>query len=291
MEQLFKTRKMRLDLFKSRRSSDQKQPIDVPENLFRSCSECKESIPFEDLMHNLYVCPHCGAHLKLTAHERIRQIVDEGSFVEMDKRMTLLEGRTFPGYEEMLERLQKKTGLYEAVVTGTAKLGGIKCALAIMDSNFFMGSMGQIVGEKITRCIEYATKKKLPLIIFCTSGGARMQEGILSLVQMAKTSAALAKHHEAGLLYISYLTHPTTGGVSASFAMLGDIILAEPKCLIGFAGKRVIASTVNEELPADFQTAEFVLEKGFIDRIVERKDSRNVLIQLLRLHERRVSWD
>ena len=177
------------------------------------------------------------------------------------------------------------------MVTGTAKLGGIKCALAIMDSNFFMGSMGQIVGEKITRCIEYATKKKLPLIIFCTSGGARMQEGILSLVQMAKTSAALAKHHEAGLLYISYLTHPTTGGVSASFAMLGDIILAEPKCLIGFAGKRVIASTVNEELPADFQTAEFVLEKGFIDRIVERKDSRNVLIQLLRLHERRVSWD
>lgn len=291
MEQLFKTRKMRLDLFKSRRSSDQKQPIDVPENLFRSCSECKESIPFEDLMHNLYVCPHCGAHLNLTAHERIRQIVDEGSFVEMDKRMTLLEGRTFPGYEEKLERLQKKTGLYEAVVTGTAKLGGIKCALAIMDSNFFMGSMGQIVGEKITRCIEYATKKKLPLIIFCTSGGARMQEGILSLVQMAKTSAALAKHHEAGLLYISYLTHPTTGGVSASFAMLGDIILAEPKCLIGFAGKRVIASTVNEELPADFQTAEFVLEKGFIDRIVERKDSRNVLIQLLRLHERRVSWD
>ena len=291
MEQLFKTRKMRLDLFKSRRSSDQKQPIDVPENLFRSCSECKESIPFEDLMHNLYGCPHCGAHLKLTAHERIRQIVDEGSFVEMDKRMTLLEGRTFPGYEEKLERLQKKTGLYEAVVTGTAKLGGIKCALAIMDSNFFMGSMGQIVGEKITRCIEYATKKKLPLIIFCTSGGARMQEGILSLVQMAKTSAALAKHHEAGLLYISYLTHPTTGGVSASFAMLGDIILAEPKCLIGFAGKRVIASTVNEELPADFQTAEFVLEKGFIDRIVERKDSRNVLIQLLRLHERRVSWD
>ena len=291
MEQLFKTRKMRLDLFKSRRSSDQKQPIDVPENLFRSCSECKESIPFEDLMHNLYVCPHCGAHLKRTAHERIRQIVDEGSFVEMDKRMTLLEGRTFPGYEEKLERLQKKTGLYEAVVTGTAKLGGIKCALAIMDSNFFMGSMGQIVGEKITRCIEYATKKKLPLIIFCTSGGARMQEGILSLVQMAKTSAALAKHHEAGLLYISYLTHPTTGGVSASFAMLGDIILAEPKCLIGFAGKRVIASTVNEELPADFQTAEFVLEKGFIDRIVERKDSRNVLIELLRLHERRGSWD
>lgn len=286
MEQLFKARKLRLNLFKSRRTLDQKQPVDVPENLFRSCSECKESIPFEDLMKNLYVCPHCGAHLKLTAHERLRQLVDEGSFMEMDKRMTLQEGSDFPGYEEKLERLRKKTGLYEAVVTGTAKLEGIKCAITVMDSNFFMGSMGQIVGEKITRCIEYATKKKLPLIIFSTSGGARMQEGILSLVQMAKTSAALARHQDAGLLYISYLTHPTTGGVSASFAMLGDIILAEPQCLIGFAGKRVIASTLNEELPDDFQKAEFVLAKGFIDRIVERKDARKILVKLLQLHER-----
>ena len=158
-----------------------------------------------------------------------------------------------------------------------------------MDSNFFMGSMGQIVGEKITRCIEYATRKKLPLLIFTTSGGARMQEGILSLVQMAKTSAALAKHSEAGLLYISYLTHPTTGGVSASFAMLGDIILSEPDCLIGFAGKRVIASTVKEELPANFQKAEFLLEKGFVDAIVERKDSRDTLLRILKLHERRAS--
>lgn len=241
-------------------------------------------------MHNRYVCPHCGHHLKLTAHERLRQIVDENSFQELDRRLVLKKDQLgFPGYEEKLSRLQKKTGLYEAVVCGTGSIGGYKCAIAVMDSNFFMGSMGQIVGEKITRCIEYATKKKLPLLIFTTSGGARMQEGILSLVQMAKTSAALEKHKEAGLLYISYLTHPTTGGVSASFAMLGDIILSEPDCLIGFAGKRVIASTVKEELPSNFQKAEFLLEKGFVDAIVERKDSRDTLMHILRLHERRAS--
>ena len=288
MEQLFKTRKMRLDLFK-KRVSRTPQPLDTPDNLFHSCPGCKESILYEDLMHNLYVCPSCGYHLKLSAHERIRQLVDEHSFVELDKRMHVKEGFDFPGYEEKLLKQQKKTGLYEAVVCGTGKIEGKKVALAIMDSNFFMGSMGSIVGEKITRCIEYATRKKLPLIIFTTSGGARMQEGILSLVQMAKTSAALAKHKEAGLLYISYLTHPTTGGVSASFAMLGDIILAEPQTLIGFAGKRVIESTVKESLPDNFQTAEFVLEKGFIDKIVERKQSRQMLSSLLRFHERRAS--
>ncbi|MEG0469419.1 MAG: acetyl-CoA carboxylase carboxyltransferase subunit beta, partial [Longicatena sp.] len=211
------------------------------------------------------------------------------TFVELDKRMVLKEESNFPGYEEKLDKLQKSTGLYDAVVCGTGKIGGKKVALAIMDSNFFMGSMGQIVGEKITRCIEYATKKRLPLIIFTTSGGARMQEGILSLVQMAKTSAALAKHKEEGLLYISYLTHPTTGGVSASFAMLGDLILAEPQCLVGFAGKRVIESTVNEKLPDNFQTAEFMLEKGFIDKIVERKDSKETLCKLITFHERRAS--
>lgn len=287
MEQLFKLRKNRLELFKKRRTLPEKGPVDAPENLFHSCPDCKANILFEDLMHNLYVCPHCGAHLKLTAHERLRQLVDEGSFVETDKRMVLKDGLHFPGYEEKLTRLQKKTGLYEAVVTGTCRIQGMRCAIAIMDSNFFMGSMGQIVGEKITRCIEMATKKKLPLIIFTTSGGARMQEGILSLVQMAKTSAALKRHEEAGLLYISYLTHPTTGGVSASFAMLGDIILSEPKTLIGFAGKRVIASTLKEELPENFQTAEFLLEKGFVDAIVERKDSRSTLGKLLHLHDRR----
>lgn len=289
MEQLFKRRKNRLDLFKKRRSSEYKSPVDVPENLFHSCPNCKESIPFEDLMHNLYVCPSCNHHLKLTAHERLRQIVDEHTFVETDKHMSLKEGLAFPGYEDKLEALIKKTGLFEAVVTGVGKIGGYKTVIAVMDSNFFMGSMGSIVGEKITRCIELATRKKLPLLIFATSGGARMQEGILSLVQMAKTSAALAKHKEAGLLYISYLTHPTTGGVSASFAMLGDIILAEPDCLIGFAGKRVIASTVNEKLPDDFQKAEFLLKKGFIDKIVERKDAYHTLAKILSFHERRAS--
>lgn len=289
MEQLFKLRKNRLDLFKKRTWDDQKPPVDAPENLFHSCPQCKESHLFEDLMHNHYVCPTCNHHMKLTAHERLRQIMDENTFVEMDKRMTLVEGQDFPGYQDKLLMLQKKTGLYEGVVSGTGKIGGIKVAIAVMDSNFFMGSMGQVVGEKITRCIEFATKKKLPLIIFTTSGGARMQEGILSLVQMAKTSAALARHSEEGLLYISYLTNPTTGGVSASFAMLGDFILAEPKCLVGFAGKRVIASTVKEELPENFQTAEFVLEKGFIDKIVERKDSRDTLMKILTFHQRRTS--
>ena len=254
MEQLFKVRKNRLDLFKKRRTLPVREPLEAPDNLYKSCPQCKESILFEDLMHNLYVCPHCGHHMKLTARERLRQIVDENSFTELDRRLFLKkEQLAFPGYEEKLSR------------------------------------MGQIVGEKITRCIEYATKKKLPLLIFTTSGGARMQEGILSLVQMAKTSAALAKHSDAGLLYISYLTHPTTGGVSASFAMLGDIILSEPDCLIGFAGKRVIASTVKEELPANFQKAEFLLEKGFVDAIVERKDSRDTLRRILKLHERRAS--
>ncbi|MEG0329861.1 MAG: acetyl-CoA carboxylase, carboxyltransferase subunit beta [Longicatena sp.] len=289
MEQLFKNRKNRLDLFKKRRGSEHREPIDTPENVYHHCPSCKESVLFEDLMKSYYVCPNCGHHMKLSAHERIRQIIDEHTFVEMDKYLALKNEIDFPGYQDKLAYLQKKTGLYEAVVCGTGNIGGTKVAIAIMDSNFFMGSMGQIVGEKITRCIEHATKKKLPLIIFTTSGGARMQEGILSLVQMAKTSAALGRHAAANLLYISYLTHPTTGGVSASFALLGDVVLAEPKCLIGFAGKRVIAATVNEELPANFQTAEFMLEKGFIDRIVERSDAKETLCKLLAFHERRVS--
>lgn len=284
MEHLFKSRKHNLDVFKKRRLNKHRQPIDVPENLFHSCLNCKESVPYEDVMHNLYVCPHCNYHMKISAHERLRQIIDERSFVEMDKYMTLREGLAFAGYEEKMEKLKKKTGLHEAVVCGVGKLGGIKVAIAVMDSNFFMGAMGSIVGEKITRCIELATKKKLPLLIYSTSGGARMQEGIFSLVQMAKTSAALAKYRECGQLHISYLTHPTTGGVSASFAMLGDIIIAEPDCLIGFAGKRVIASTVNEELPDNFQKAEFLLEKGFLDLIVERKHAKRTLIHLFSLH-------
>lgn len=289
MEPFFKVRKKRLDLFKKRRIIHPVKSLEAPDNVYKSCKACKESILFEDFMKNQYVCPHCGHYMVLSAHERLRQIVDEGTFREMDKGLTNVSNQTFPGYQEKLMRLQKSTGLYEAVVYGTGKIQGHTAVITVMDNQFFMGSMGQAVGEKITRSIEYATKKKLPLLIFSTSGGARMQEGILSLVQMAKTSAALAKHDEAGNLFISYLTHPTTGGVSASFAMLGDVILAEPDCLIGFAGKRVIAVTVKEELPDTFQKAEFVLEKGFIDRIVERKEARSVLAEILAMHERSTS--
>lgn len=287
MEPLFKNRKSRLDLFKKLRQTPIKnEPKDIPENLYRDCSACHESILYEDLMKHQYVCPNCGYHMKITARERLRQLCDSKSFHEINKQMAMVEQQTFPGYKEKLIHFQQKTGMREAVITGVGKIQGHKAAIAVMDSNFMMGSMGQVVGEKITLLIEYATKKKLPLIIFSTSGGARMQEGILSLVQMAKTSAALAAHKEAGLLYISYMTHPTTGGVSASFAMLGDINLAEPAALIGFAGKRVIESTINETLPKDFQSAEFVLEKGFLDAIVKRKDMRSMLGRLLELHER-----
>lgn len=287
MEPLFKNRKSRLDLFKKLRQTPIKnEPKDIPENLYRDCSACHESILYEDLMKHQYVCPICGFHMKITARERLRQLCDPKSFSEIHKQMAMVEQQTFPGYKEKLIHFQQKTGMREAVITGVGKIQGHKAAIAVMDSNFMMGSMGQVVGEKITLLIEYATKKKLPLIIFSTSGGARMQEGILSLVQMAKTSAALAAHKEAGLLYISYMTHPTTGGVSASFAMLGDINLAEPAALIGFAGKRVIESTINETLPKDFQSAEFVLEKGFLDAIVKRKDMRSMLGRLLELHER-----
>lgn len=288
MEPLFKDRKKRLDLFKKiRNKTSEQESKEIPENLYQDCRSCHESILFEDLMKNNYVCPICGYHFKISAHERIRQLCDPKSFSELDKRLCMVEQQVFPDYQNKLLDAQRKTGLYEAVITGVGKIQGHKTALAVMDSNFMMGSMGQVVGEKITRCIEYATKKKLPLIIFSTSGGARMQEGILSLVQMAKTSAALAKHKEAGLLYISYMTHPTTGGVSASFAMLGDINVSEPQALIGFAGKRVIESTIKEILPVDFQSAEFVMEKGFLDAIIERKHMRTTLAKLLQLHERR----
>lgn len=288
MEPLFKDRKNRLDLFKKlRNKTSDTEGRNIPENLYQDCGNCHESILYEDLMKHHYVCPLCGYHFKISAHERIRQLCDPKSFHELDKRLCMVEKQNFPGYQKKLIEAQKKTGLYEAVITGVGSVKGHKIAIAVMDSNFMMGSMGQVVGEKITRCIEYATKKKLPLLIFSTSGGARMQEGILSLVQMAKTSAALALHKEAGNLYISYLTHPTTGGVSASFAMLGDINVAEPQALIGFAGKRVIESTIKETLPKDFQSAEFVLEKGFLDLIIERKDMRTTIAKLLALHERR----
>lgn len=287
MDNLFKERKNRLDVFRKWRKKPIPKAKEIPDHVFMSCSHCHTSVAMMDLVSNHYVCPKCHHPFKISARERIRQLIDEGTFKETDAKMISVDPDDFPGYKDKLERLQKQTGMKEAVITGTGKIKGLPCVIGVMDSNFFMGSMSAAVGEKITRAIELATKKKLPLILCCTSGGARMQEGILSLVQMAKTSAAMKKHSDAGLLSIIVLIHPTTGGVSASFAMLGDIILSEPYALVGFAGKRVIEDTIHEKLPDNFQTAEFVLEKGFIDRIVPREKMKEELGRLLSFHCKR----
>ena len=249
------------------------------------CDNCKEILYKEDVHKNLSVCPNCGKHFRLSARRRIKQIADEGTFEEIGKDILTKDLLNFEGYLKKVETLKEKTKIEEAVKCGTCKINGEDVVLAVMDGNFLMGSMGSAVGERITLAIETSIKKRLPLIIFCVSGGARMQEGIVSLMQMAKTSAALAKHNEAGLLYISVLTDPTTGGVTASFASLGDIILAEPNALIGFAGPRVIEQTMKQKLPEGFQRSEFLLEHGFIDKIVERKDMKDVLTQIIKLHK------
>lgn len=280
---IFENRQKRLE-FLQRNSKHKKNRKEIPDNVFKQCTECHASIPYVDLIKNDYVCPACGHHFKISAHERIRQLCDDGSFKEVDKRLKTVNIEDFEGYDPKLNRARQSTGLYEAVVCGTGRIHGSPCAVAVMDSNFMMGSMGVIVGEKITRTIELARRKKLPLLISCTSGGARMQEGIQSLVQMAKTSAGLKQFSNEGGLYISLLTHPTTGGVSASFAMLADIILAEPDCLIGFAGRRVIENTIGEELPKEFQRAEFMLEKGFVDAIVPRRELKETISTVLKLH-------
>lgn len=249
------------------------------------CDSCKEILYKEEVKNNLSVCPNCQKHFRLSARRRITQILDEGSFVEINENMQTTDPINFKGYTDKLKLLQEKTKINEAIKTGFGKLDGIDVAIGVMDGNFMMGSMGSVVGEKITCLIEEAITRKLPLIIFCVSGGARMQEGMISLMQMAKTANSLAKLDEAGLLYISVLTDPTTGGVTASFAMLGDIILAEPDALIGFAGPRVIEQTMNQTLPEGFQKSEFLLKHGFIDKIVERKDMKKTLGQILRLHK------
>ena len=249
------------------------------------CDNCKEILYREDVHNNLSVCPNCGKHFRLSARRRIKQIADEDTFEEIGKDILTKDPLNFEGYLKKVEALKEKTKIEEAVKCGTCKINGEEVVLAVMDGNFLMGSMGSAVGERITLAIETSIQKRLPLIIFCVSGGARMQEGIVSLMQMAKTSAALAKHNEAGLLYISVLTDPTTGGVTASFASLGDIILAEPNALIGFAGPRVIEQTMKQKLPEGFQKSEFLLEHGFIDKIVERKDMKDVLTQIIRLHK------
>ena len=246
------------------------------------CDKCKEIIYKEDLHKNLSVCPNCGKNFRLSSRRRIMQIADEGTFEEIGKEIKTKDPLEFKGYLKKVEMLKEKTKIEEAVKCGICEIEGEKAVLAVMDGNFLMGSMGSAVGERITLAIETAAKDKLPLIIFCVSGGARMQEGIISLMQMAKTSAALTKLSEAKQLYISVLTDPTTGGVTASFASLGDIILAEPHALIGFAGPRVIEQTIKQKLPEGFQSSEFLLEHGFVDKIVERKKLRKVLVTIIR---------
>lgn len=259
---------------------------EIPEGLWKKCNVCKAAIMAEDVKNGYYICPKCGHYFRVKAMERIKMIADTDSFEEWDAGMASENPLNYRGYEEKLKILREKTGLEEAVVTGKVKIDGKETVLAVCDGRFMMASMGKVVGEKITRAIERATSQKLPVIIFACSGGARMQEGIHSLMQMTKTSAALKRHHDAGQLYVSVLTDPTTGGVTASFAMLGDIILAEPNALIGFAGPRVIEQTIGQQLPEGFQRAEFLLEHGFIDQIVERKDMKKALSQIIQMHEK-----
>lgn len=256
---------------------------EVPEGLLKKCNKCGKAIIAEETK-KWYICPKCGGYFRMPAWERLESIADADSFEEWDAQMEERNPLDFNGYPEKLRQLKEKTGLDEAVITGQITIDGIAAAVGVMDGRFMMASMGQAVGEKITRMVERATDRKLPVILFTCSGGARMQEGIVSLMQMAKTSAALKRHSEAGLLYISVLTDPTTGGVTASFAMLGDIILAEPKALIGFAGQRVIEQTIRQKLPKGFQRSEFLLEHGLIDRIVERKEMRETLAGILKFH-------
>lgn len=261
-----------------------KDSKDIPEGLMTKCPSCKQITLTKELKNLHKVCPKCDHHFKMTAYERVENLLDEGSFESIDDHIKSENPLGFPGYTDKIRSDSEKTGLNEAVLTGTGKLNNQEIVVAIMDSHFRMGSMGSVVGEKITRAVEAATAKNLPFIIFTASGGARMQEGVLSLMQMAKTSVALKRHSNEGLLFVSVLTHPTTGGVSASFASVGDINIAEPKALIGFAGRRVIEQTVREKLPEDFQTAEFLLEHGQLDAVVHRADMKEKLSTIVRLH-------
>ena len=264
---------------------------EVPEGLLRKCNKCGGAIIAEDVKKGYYICPKCGGYFRVHAYRRIEMVGDEGTFEEWDKGLCTRNPLHYKGYEEKIAHLQEKTGLEEAVVTGKVKIQGQDTVIGVCDGRFMMSSMGEVVGEKITRAVERATREKLPVILFTCSGGARMQEGIVSLMQMAKTSAALKRHSDAGLLYVTVLTDPTTGGVTASFAMLGDIILAEPGALIGFAGPRVIEQTIGQKLPKGFQRAEFLVEHGFVDAIVERPKLRETLGEILRMHSRDSVWE
>ncbi len=258
---------------------------DVPEGIVMKCPSCKKIIYSKEVNKNLKVCINCGYHYQMNANERIASLFDENSFVEYDKEMISKNPLNFPGYEEKLEKDRSKTKQNEAVVTGEGLINGFKTTVAIMDASFRMGSMGSVVGEKITRTIERANEQGLPFIIFTASGGARMQEGVLSLMQMAKTSSALKIFSDNGGLIISVMTHPTTGGVSASFASLGDYNFAEPGALIGFAGRRIIEQTIREDLPEDFQTSEFLLKHGQLDAVIHRQELKETLANILDIHQ------
>lgn len=260
---------------------------EIPDGLWVKCEVCNHILYHKDLEQNLKVCLKCGNHFRIGARERIKQLVDEGSFTELFSTLSPANPLNFPDYEKKLQKSEQVTGLKEGVITGTASILGNPCALAVMDFFFMGGSMGSVVGEKITRAFEYAAEHNLPMITVSASGGARMHEGILSLMQMAKTCQALNRLSEKRCVYISVLSDPTTGGVFASFASQGDIIIAEPRALIGFAGARVIQQTIRQTLPSGFQRAEFLLEHGMIDMIVNRKELRETLARLLRFHQRR----
>ncbi|MDX8046701.1 acetyl-CoA carboxylase, carboxyltransferase subunit beta [Gracilibacillus sp. S3-1-1] len=257
---------------------------DVPQGLMKKCDGCKKIFYQKDLVKHLNVCPECGHHHRISAHQRIASLFDEGTFTEWDEDLVSENPLNFPEYEEKVEKDRNKTGLNEAVVTGEGQIHGRKAAVAIMDASFRMGSMGSVVGEKIARAIERARVQQIPIIIFTASGGARMQEGILSLMQMAKTSMAIQRLHKENGLFISIMTNPTTGGVSASFASIGDYNFAEPGALIGFAGRRIIEQTIREKLPKDFQTAEFQLNNGQVDKIIPREEMRDTLGTILEIH-------
>jgi len=259
---------------------------DVPEDMCIVCPSCQQQVFSSDVADNFNVCPNCRHHFRINARQRISIICDADSFVEHDKDMISDKGLDFPGYQKKLNQARLESAEKEGVICGEATVNQIKCALFVMDPYFMMGSMGTVVGEKITRLFEYAAENNLPVIGYTVSGGARMQEGILSLMQMAKVSGAVKRHSDAGNLYITVLTDPTTGGVTASFAMEGDIILSEPYALIGFAGPRVIEQTIRQKLPVGFQRAEFLVNKGFVDLIVERKKQKELLSKLLIMHRR-----
>ena len=279
MSSVFAQRRQKLLSLKALRGSSP-----APAHTEETCPACSNSAPRRELVANRYVCPLCGYHYPVGAYYRLSLVLDKGTFRELDEELVSNDPLSFPGYGEKLDSARRRTGMNEGVVTAAGRMGGQRVAVGAIDSRFLMGSMSAALGEKVTRLVEYAEKYRLPLIIFSASGGARMQEGILSLMQMAKTAAALERFSQKGGLYISVFTHPTTGGVTASFASLGDILLAEPGALIGFAGPRVIEQTIGEKLPEGFQRAEYLLEHGFLDAIVPRPRLRETLLHLLKLH-------